>query len=159
MTDVGGEALLAIQGLQEAPSDRRGNGLDTAAASTDEVNVHVLVHGVVRRRAVSEMRMGDQADVLEDLEHLRGESASIAREKVAEWSGLVRGEGACGVRKRGRDGGVLALQLEERDDLVQMVGGGARVDHDRNIPEPLQPPGRSVPCRGPRSAVQPGPSP
>ena len=68
VTDIGGETSIALQGVQEFARDRSGDRVDAIAPSADKVDVHVIIHGVVRRGAVTEVRMRHQADLLEHLE-------------------------------------------------------------------------------------------
>lgn len=66
--DIGGESVLVSKPLDEPFSDLGIYAQDRAAAIADQMDMDVLVYRVIRGRAVADMRMGDESDVLEDLQ-------------------------------------------------------------------------------------------
>ena len=67
--DVGAEPEVVLEARDELGGDLRRHAQDLGAPVAHEVDVHVLVDGVVRGRAVADVRVGDQPDVLQ---HLQG---------------------------------------------------------------------------------------
>ena len=67
MRDVGDESRLRSQLAQEVLSNFRTNTLDCTTLIADQVDVNVIINGVIRRRAVTYVRMGYQPNLFEHL--------------------------------------------------------------------------------------------
>src|SRR3954471_1017836 len=68
VADVDDEPLLLAQPVRERSDHLWVNGDDAVTIPADQVEVLVVADRVVRRGAVGEVRVSDQAELLEDLE-------------------------------------------------------------------------------------------
>jgi hypothetical protein len=68
VTHVDPEVALPLQPLGDRQHDRRIDFLDSATIAAHQVDVLILTRGMVGRRAVRQVRVADQAQLLEQLE-------------------------------------------------------------------------------------------
>ena len=68
VADVGGEAALLGQEVHEGLGQGQRDAVDLIAAAADQMDVNLVLDGVVRGRSMTEVGMGDESDLFENLE-------------------------------------------------------------------------------------------
>jgi len=68
MPEVDQERVLPLERRGERVEQFRGDLADVTAVAADEVYVLLLADGVIRGRAVGQVRVGHQAELLEELQ-------------------------------------------------------------------------------------------
>ncbi len=68
MGDVRAKAVRFLQIPRKCIGDRGGHALHLTTVVADEVNVNVLIDGVVRRGTMADVRVCDQADGFQDFQ-------------------------------------------------------------------------------------------